>query len=94
MAIAFSSRLTQSPDVLISHHGREAVLLDLKSEQYFGLNETGTRMWTALMEAEAIEGAFERLLAQYDIVPDVFRSHLERFIEQLVERGLARIDGA
>jgi Coenzyme PQQ synthesis protein D (PqqD) len=94
MSIPFSLRLTQSPDVLISLHGREAVLLNLKTEQYFGLNETGTCMWTALMEAEAIEGAFERLLAQYDIAPNVFRSDLERFVEQLIERGLARIDGA
>ena len=47
----FSSRITTAPDVMFRIIGDEAVILNLKSELYLGLNPVGTRFWTALHEA-------------------------------------------
>ena len=85
-------RISVSPDTLINRVGEESVLLDLKSEHYFGLNETGTRMWAALMEAGTVAGAHAALLAQYDVDPERLRADLDDLVAKLVERGLARID--
>ena len=43
----FSSRITTAPDVMIRIIGDEAVILNLKSELYLGLDPIGTRFWTA-----------------------------------------------
>jgi hypothetical protein len=94
MTISFSAKLSASPDTLINLVDKESVLLDLKSEQYFGLNETGTRMWSALMETRTIDGACEKLLTQFDVDPAVLRKDLEQLVEKLIERGLAHVDAA
>ncbi len=47
-AISCEARI--SPDVLFRELAGEAVLLDLKSQRYFGLGEVGTRIWQLLDE--------------------------------------------
>jgi hypothetical protein len=92
MRISFSDKLSPSPDTLINLVDQESVLLDLKSEQYFGLNDSATEMWSALMAARTIEGACEKLLTLYDVDPERLRQDLESFVQKLVERGLAHVD--
>ena len=89
-----SRKLSASVDTLVNLVEQESVLLDLKSEQYFGLNESGTRMWAALMETRTVEGAYEKLLAEYDVEPEQLRKDLDDLVEKLLARGLARVDVA
>ena len=65
MTIPFSTRISVPPDVLVSALAGESVLLNLKSEKYFGLDEIGTRMWSALASSDSIQQAYETLLAEY-----------------------------
>ena len=94
MTISATARLSASPDALINVVEHESVLLDLKSERYFGLNESGTRMGSALMEAGTIDGACEALSEEYDVEPEQLRKDLETLVDKLLERGLVRIDAA
>lgn len=66
----------------------EAVLLNLRSEKYFGLDEIGTRIWAELVARGSIEGASERLQDELDVEPTVLRSDIERLVAELVEHGL------
>lgn len=94
MTIPFSARLTVPADVLMRDLGGEAVILNLKSETYFGLDEVGTRMWALLTTAPSIEAAFEILRVEYDVAPERLRDDLEALIGQLLEKGLlAQVDG-
>jgi hypothetical protein len=88
-----SQRVSISPDALVNIVDREAVVLDLKSEQYFGFNETGARFWTALSEAGTVDGAWRTLRAEYDVDADALLKDLNEFVEKLVARGLIRFDG-
>ena len=80
-------------DVLISEVGGESVLLNLKSERYFGLDEIGTRMWKALTTSDSIQMAYESLLAEYDVEDDRLRQDMDELIEKLVEQGLMEVSG-
>ena len=72
----------------------EAVLLDLKSETYFGLDDVGTRIWLHLTTTPTIQAAYEALLGEYDAAPDLLRQDLEALLDELVEQGLLeRADG-
>jgi len=51
MPIPFDTRLVAPTDVLMRELDGEAVILDLKSETYFGLDDVGTRIWTHLTNA-------------------------------------------
>jgi hypothetical protein len=78
---------------LISEVGGESVLLNLKNERYFGLDDVGTRMWKALMAVDSIQAAYEMLLAEYDVEADRLRQDLDELIGKLMEQGLVEISG-
>ena len=83
-------RVAKPESVLVREISGESVLLDLDSESYFGLDEIGTRMWSALAETPTIDAAFQMLLAEYDVAPETLRADLDAFIAQLADAGLLR----
>ena len=88
MTISFDRKLRATPDTLINLIEGESVLLNLKSESYFGLDEMGTEMWTALTTSDSIEAAYEKLLGEYEVEPDTLRNDLSALVAQLTEKGL------
>ncbi len=66
----------------------ETVLLDLESEQYFGLDEVGTRVWQLLNAGRDLEGIVDTLLAEYEVEPEQLRADVTSLLESLVEAGL------
>ena len=68
------------------------VLLDMDSENYFGLDEVGTAIWQAMQEKESLKEVFEVLLGQYEVEEDVLKKDLVTFVEKLVESGLVKVE--
>jgi hypothetical protein len=67
----------------------EAVVLDLRSERYLGLNEVGTRIWELATAADRVADILPALLAEFDVDEIVLRRDVEAFIAALVDAGLA-----
>jgi len=88
MAVSFSDCVRVAPDVLFRLAGEEAVLLNLNTERYLGLNLVGTRMWSVLSSASSIQAAYDELLQEYEVEPAQLRADLEEFIEQLLRQKL------
>ncbi len=70
----------------------EMVLLDMNSENYFGLDEVGTAIWQAIQEKETLKEVFDLLLEQYDVESDVLEKDLLDFVGKLVESGLVAVE--
>ena len=90
-AIAFSRRLEVPKDVLVRELEGESVLLNLDSETYFGLDEVGTRMWQVLTTSPSIAAAYDELLAEYDVTPEVLRQDVETLLSELLDHGLLKL---
>jgi hypothetical protein len=88
MTTSFAMRVAVAPDVMFRAVGEEAVLLQLKSETYLGLDPVGARMWTLLTESESIESAYEALLGEYEVDGQQLRRDLEDFVGKLVDNEL------
>jgi hypothetical protein len=86
--ISFADRVTVPSNVLIRFLDQEAVLLNLETERYFGLDAVGARMWQVVMSAPTIGAAFFELVEEYDVAPDTLRSNLTDLLNHLVENGL------
>lgn len=86
-----NQRIEIPEGVLVRELQGEAVLLNLDSECYFGLDEVGTRMWNALVASATTAGACEALLAEYDVEPGRLAADLEEFVVRLGEAGLLRV---
>jgi hypothetical protein len=66
----------------------EVVALNLATEEYYGLDPIGARFWTALVETNEVSAAREQLRAEFDVDPQRLRDDLDRFVADLVARGL------
>lgn len=89
--IDFSGQVIIPEQVLVRQLDDEMVILDLKSEKYFGLDEVGTAMWNELISAESIEHAFDVLLQQYDVTPEQLRADIQDLLQQLLDKQLLEI---
>jgi hypothetical protein len=68
----------------------EAVLLDLASGKYFGLNRVGTRAWELLAEGHAFGEMHTALLREFDVQAEVLEADLRGLVTELSGRGLIR----
>ncbi|MFL6291665.1 MAG: PqqD family protein [Thermoanaerobaculia bacterium] len=82
------TRVTVPPGVMFRDLDGEAVVLELESGRYFGLNETGTRMWLLLQEHGSVEAALRALLSEYDVAEELLRKELTSFVETLSSQRL------
>ncbi len=89
--VSFSSRVVVPDTVLFRELDGESVLLNLKTESYLGLDEVGTRMWTLFTTLPSIQAAYEALLTEYEVEPDVLRRDVEVLLEKMSEHGLVEL---
>ena len=86
--MTLDTRVTVPQGVMFRDLDGEAVVLELESGRYFGLNETGTRMWLLLPEHGEVGPALRALLDEYDVTEDRLRTELLSFVEALVSQRL------
>ena len=79
------------PDVLSQEVSGETVLLDLNSENYFGLNEVGTRIWQLLQEHGDLQKVYDTMLDEYDVDKTQLGKDMEELVAKLVDAGLIEI---
>jgi hypothetical protein len=89
--VAFTNRAHIPKHVLVRVLDRESVLLNLETERYFGLDETGTRMWQLATSSPNIHAAYQGLLEEFDVAPERLESHLRELLDRLVEHGLLEV---
>ena len=80
-----------SKDVLAQELAGETVLLDLASENYFGLDAVGTRVWQLLNEGQGKTDLIEFLLLEYEVEREVLEKDVSELLNHLDEAGLIEI---
>lgn len=70
----------------------EMVLLDMESENYFGLDEVGTSIWQAMQEYGTLQEVYDAMLEQYDVEEEVLEKDLSDFVNKLMESGLVKVN--
>ncbi|HET8922892.1 MAG TPA: PqqD family protein [Candidatus Acidoferrum sp.] len=92
--VSFADRAAAPSHVLVRFLDKESVLLNLETEQYFGLDETGTRMWQLITASPCINSAYQELLAEFDVEPELLRANLADLLSKLVDSGLLQVHPA
>jgi len=69
----------------------EAVILHLKSGQYFGLNEIGARIWDLIQEPKTVSAVFEAILHEYDVTPNQLEGDLLALLEKMAINELIEV---
>jgi Coenzyme PQQ synthesis protein D (PqqD) len=77
-----------SPDVVFRELEGEAVLLDLSSGTYFGLNAAGTRVWQLLEAGHDERRIVDALASEYEAERTVIAGDVARILADLRGRRL------
>ena len=90
--VTLDNNVTLSDQVMMQEVGGEAVLLDLFSEQYFGLDPVGTRIWALLAESAQLRAVHVRLCEEFDADADLIAADLIALTQALAGAGLVKVD--
>lgn len=69
----------------------ESVLLNLQTEEYYGLDDVGTRIWQTLTEKDSIQTAIDALLLEYKVEAEQLRQDVDNLIAELLANGLVEV---
>ena len=86
--VSLETRLKVSDDVVFRELDGEAVLLNLASGLYFGLNPIGTRMWQLIDERRDLADVAAVLCDEFDAPAATIEADLVRLVGELLARGL------
>ena len=87
-----NQKITFSDTVFAQEVDGEMVLLDMNSENYFGLDAVGTDIWQAIEEKKVLQDVLDTLLEQYDVEEEVLKKDLITFVHKLEESGLVKVE--
>jgi Coenzyme PQQ synthesis protein D (PqqD) len=68
--------------------GDEVIVLDLRSNSYLSINESGTALWQMLVDGSTPEGMTARLTTDYGLDQDTAQSDVDAFVAMLTDLGL------
>lgn len=85
------AKLVISDQVLTQELGGEAVLLDLTSGRYFGLDAVGVRVWQLLATHGALPPVLQAMEEEFDVDETTLRRDLDELLQQLVQAGLVTL---
>ena len=88
----FNQKVKFSDDLTYREVDGEMVLLDMKTESFFGLDAVASDIWKLLQEGKTLQETRDELLEIYDVDPEQLRKDLEAFVENLIKNKLATLD--
>ena len=83
-----------SPEVVFTRFEADGdgVLLNLKTKNYYTLNETAAFIWTHLEAGGDVDSISEALTENFHVTIDVARASIEDLLSELEEEGLMTRD--
>jgi hypothetical protein len=75
-------------DVVFRELDGEAVVLNLDTGIYFGLDVIGTRIWRLIEARKPLRIVLGTMVEEYDAPPDRLERDLLAFVERLTGKGL------
>ncbi|ARV58396.1 thymidylate synthase [Nostocales cyanobacterium HT-58-2] len=90
--ISESSRVVAAVEQISSDLGGEAVILNLKSGVYHGLNEVGARIWNLLQQPQVVKDIKQTILEEYEVEPEVCVGDLLALLNELKAAELIKVE--
>jgi Coenzyme PQQ synthesis protein D (PqqD) len=85
------SRIQINEQVLFQQLEAEAVLLNLKTGIYFGLDAVGARVWELLKHHRQVSEVIESVVDEFEVTEKRCSEDVFRFIAELEENGLITV---
>lgn len=92
MGLAPTDRLSCPPEVLSRVLDGEAVLLQLDTGMYFGMNEVASEVWERIVKGATVREIVEAITAEFEVDEATLSKDLGSFVEALVAKRLCSVN--
>ena len=86
-----TAQVRLAKDILMQKVGDDAILLNLSTENYFTLDEVGTRIINTLQESDSLKQAVRKLVEIYEVDESRLTSDAIRLVEECEQNGLLQV---
>ena len=80
-----------STNYLYSEIDSEAVILDINSGTYYGLNEVSNRIWQWLQSPTSQSKLLKLLLDEYEVTEEDASQDLQNLLQDMLNNGLIEV---
>lgn len=89
--VSGSSILVASKEQVSCDFNGESVILNLKNDSYYGLNEVGTFVWDMIKEPKTFCQIKDAILTKYEVDPNECERDLLELVNDLLANELAQV---
>jgi hypothetical protein len=82
------AKFTVPSGVIARQLSGEAVILDVESGTYFGLNAVGTRIWELIEAGKTLDQVCSKLLDEFEVAPEQLEGDVSALAGELQQRRL------
>ena len=91
LEISENAIISPTQGQISSELGDEAVILNLDSGVYYGLNEVGARVWELIQQPRSFSELLSALLEEYDVSLEACRQDLTAILMDLKSANLVEV---
>jgi hypothetical protein len=88
MGVSLDASVHVGEDVVFRELDGEAVILNLQSGVYFGLDAVGTRIWQLCGQHGSLRSVWQAMRDEFDAPAEDLEADLLTFIDELAAKGL------
>jgi DNA-directed RNA polymerase delta subunit len=89
--LANHTRIQRNPAQVFSEVDHQVVMLNVKKEAYYCLNEVGSAIWRELEEPHSFQELINQIREVFEVEEDECRKDVEPFLIELVEAGVIEL---
>lgn len=87
----YSAKIKPLTDVIFTDFdGKEGILVDLNTKQYYRLNETGSLIWRGLEKGNTLEEIVVEMRNTYEVSDERARASIDKLLQNLVLNKLVK----
>jgi len=83
--------ISLSPYVMFQEFDSEAILLDIRSQEHFGLDSLSSLFLKSIQEKCSVEESCNRILEEYEVEPEQLHKDLDSLLDTLLEHELIEV---
>jgi coenzyme PQQ synthesis protein D (PqqD) len=89
--ISKTSTITAAPGQVSSTVEGEAVILNMETGVYYGLNPVGAWVWDAVQTPRTVSSLIDGLIAEFEVEADQAQQDLTALLEDLAAASLVEV---
>jgi hypothetical protein len=89
--LTLDTHVQRNPNLIASDLDGEKVMLSVETGSYYGLADTGGRLWELLDQPRRIADLCDTMLAEYNVDRAICEQQTFDFLNQLIKEGLVQV---